>query len=68
MHTHFAKHVFLHICQQRRPILLVSSIKLYMPTTNETKLNIRHSIHVTIQHDKKYIIDCILNFLVFTLH
>ena len=36
--------------------------KLYMPTTTKTKLNIRHSIHVRIQHDKKYIIDCILNF------
>ena len=51
-----------------RQILLVSSIKLYMPTTTKTRLNIRHSIHVRIQHDKKYIIDCILNFLVLTLH
>ena len=62
IHTHFAKQVFLHICQQRRPILLFSSIKLYMPTTTKTKLNIIHSIHVRIQHDKKYIIDCVLNF------
>ena len=45
-----------------RQILLVSSIKLYMPITTKTKLNIRHSIHVKIQSDKKYIIDCIRNF------
>ena len=45
-----------------KQILLVSSIQLYMPITTKTKLNIRHSIHVRIQHDKKYIIDCIWNF------
>ena len=43
----------------------MSSIKLYMPTT-KIKLNItyivKHSIHVRIQHDQKYIIDCILSF------
>ena len=31
-----------------------------MPITTKIKLNIRHSIHVRIQHDKKCIIDCIL--------
>ena len=56
IHTHFAKHVFLHICQQCRPLMLASSIKLYMPTTTKTKLNIRHSIHVRIQHDKNILL------------
>ena len=60
IHIHFAKQVFLHICQQ---ILLVSSIKLYMPTTTKTKLNIRHSIHVRIQHDNLLIAFGIFKFL-----
>ena len=36
-----------------RQILVINSVKLYMPTTTKTKLNIRHSIHVRIQHMTK---------------
>ena len=60
MHIHFAKQVFLHIVNKADTAII--SIKLYMLTTTKTKLNIRHLIHVRIQHDKKYITHCILNF------
>ena len=61
IHKHFAKQVFFHICQQGRYCLSVV-LSYTLATTTKTKLNIRHSIHVRIQHDKKYITDCILIF------